>query len=64
MTRDNRKFAASNSFEVGSQPPSGYVAWHEWAAAQGRGGLKQTQCKTCGLYRFPQEVCTHRKAES
>jgi len=58
MSRDNRKFAVANSFELGSQPPSAYVAWHEWAAAQHRGGLRQTQC-SCGLWRFPQEVCTH-----
>jgi len=59
MSRDNRKFAASNAFEVGSQPPAGYVAWHEWAAAQHRGGLRQVQRKCCGLWKFPQEVCSH-----
>lgn len=40
----------------GSQPPSGYCDWHDWARAQARAGLKQVQC-TCGLWRFPQEQC-------
>jgi hypothetical protein len=53
VTRDN------NDSEVGSQPPSGYVQWHEWAAAQHRGGLRQQQRKCCGLWKFPQEVCPH-----
>lgn len=56
MRRGNRTFHAKAAFEVGSQPPSGYVAWHEWAAAQGRGGLRQRQCRNCGRWRFPQEM--------
>lgn len=59
MTRDNKQFSASIDYEVGSPPPSGYVAWHEWAAAQGRGGLKQSQCPNCGLWLFPQELKGH-----
>lgn len=54
-----RGFPEPSAFEVGSQPPAGYVAWHEWAAAQGRGGLRQKQCKVCKLWRFPQEECDH-----
>lgn len=49
-----------DGYRVGSQPPEGYVAWHEWAAAQAKGGLRQKQCPTCGLWRFPQEKCDHR----
>jgi hypothetical protein len=41
---------------VGSQPPQGYIAWHEWADAQHKGGLRQKQCGVCGLWRFPQEM--------
>lgn len=44
---------------VGSMPPSGYIAWHEWAEAQGKGGLKQSQCGECGLWFFPQEAINH-----
>ena len=44
---------------VGSMPPDGYIAWHEWAEAQGRGGLKQSQCGECGLWLFPQEAINH-----
>lgn len=48
-----------DGYRVGSQPPEGYCAWHEWAAAQAKGGLVQKQCPTCGLWRFPQEKCDH-----
>lgn len=41
-------------------PPDGYVAWHAWAKAQGAHGLKQTRCRTCGRYLFPQEKKAHR----
>ena len=41
---------------VGSQPPDGYVAWHEWAKAQHEGGLRQKRCGLCSLCRFPQEM--------
>lgn len=48
---------------VGSQPPEGYVAWHEWAAAQAKGGLVQKQCPTCLLWKFPQEKCDHERID-
>jgi hypothetical protein len=44
-------------FEVGSQPPKGYNAWHEWAEIQHKGGLRQTICNVCGKWEFPQENC-------
>lgn len=43
----------------GSQPPSGYIAKHDWADAQLLHGLKQTQCGGCGLWLFPQQVKEH-----
>jgi uncharacterized OB-fold protein len=46
-------------YEVGSLPPSGYIAWDEWASAQIKGGLKQSQCSECGLWFFPQEAINH-----
>lgn len=52
-----RGFPEKNRWEVGSQPPKGYVAWHDWAAAQHAGGLRQRQCPTCKLWRYPQERC-------
>lgn len=39
--------------------PSGYVAWHEWAEAQGLHGLSQTQCARCKRHFFPQEYEGH-----
>ena len=39
----------------GCKPPQGYIAMHNWALAQNFHGLKQTQCKDCGLWFFPQE---------
>ena len=57
--RKPRSAPAVLPYKVGSQPPERYIAWHEWAAAQYRGGLRQKRCAGCGLWRFPQEQCTH-----
>lgn len=46
----------ADEFAPGDPPPSGYCAWHEWAAIQHKAGLRQTKCGGCGLYRFPQEL--------
>jgi hypothetical protein len=43
------------AYRKGSQPPQGYVAWHEWAAAQAKAGLKQQKCPQCEHWFFPQE---------
>lgn len=59
MSRDNRRFRASNEFQPGSQPPEGYLAKQEWAQAQLQAGLKQSQCRHCGLWHFPQTVDGH-----
>lgn len=42
-------------YKPGDPRPDGYLAFHEWARVQLRGGLKQTRCRLCGLWRFPQE---------
>lgn len=42
-------------YKVGDPPPTGYVAWHEWARVQYNGGLRQT-CGADGKWRFPKEV--------
>ena len=44
------------TFEVGSQPPSGYIEWHDWARVQDKAGLKQVTCGVCSRWRFPQEL--------
>jgi len=48
---------ANDAHKKGSQPPLGYVQWHEWAEAQLKVGLYQEQCPRCHLWRFPQESC-------
>jgi len=48
---------AQKDYDVGSQPPEGYLAWHEWAEVQSKKGkLKQCECGKCGLWKFPQEL--------
>lgn len=51
---------ALQSSIVGTQPPGGYMDWHNWAEAQHKAGLRQKRCRTCGLYMFPQEKCACR----
>lgn len=48
MARDNRKFAASTDWPKGCSPPDGYIAWHSWAEAQHKHGLRQKQCAAAG----------------
>lgn len=43
-------------YAVGSPPPSGYLAWHEWAEVQAAAGLEQSRCEVCGRWQFPQEL--------
>ena len=45
--------------KVGDPRPDGYLAFHEWANIQHKGGLRQQQCSTCGLWFFPQEQHSH-----
>lgn len=48
-----------SDFEVGSMPPSGYIAKSEWAQVQLNAGLEQTQCNNCKRWFFPQEIKVH-----
>ena len=41
------------TFEPGDQPPSGYLAWFEWARVQHQAGLRQKRCPMCTLWRYP-----------
>ncbi|TVO55356.1 hypothetical protein [Denitromonas halophila] len=45
-----------NTYKPGDPAPDGYLAWHEWAEAQHKAGLRQKQCGRCGLWRYPQEL--------
>jgi hypothetical protein len=47
-------------YPKGSQPPEGYVQWHDWARAQHLHGLRQQKCRRCGLFYFPQEADKHK----
>ena len=49
-------------YAPGSPPPTGYIAWDEWADAQNKAGLKQEQCPVCKLWLFPQEKSAHKCA--
>ena len=46
------------TYKPGDQAPSGYLAWHEWAQAQHKAGLRQKACGKCGLWFFPQQLST------
>lgn len=43
-------------YKPGGPPPSSYLAWHEWAEAQWKAGLRQKECGRCGKWKFPQEL--------
>ena len=43
-------------YAPGDQAPHGYLAWHEWAAAQDKAGIRQIACGRCGLWNYPQEL--------
>lgn len=45
-----------DTYKPGDPAPKGYLAWHEWAEAQHKAGLRQKQCGRCGLWRYPQEL--------
>ena len=47
------------TYKPGSQPPSGYIEWHEWAQVQDDAGIKQSQCPHCKLWFYPQEKNKH-----
>lgn len=44
------------TFKAGDQPPTGYLAWHEWAEVQQKAGLRQKRCERCRKFKFPQEM--------
>ena len=48
-------------WKPGDQPPADkndYLAWHAWADVQYKAGIRQKQCRRCGLWRTPQELST------
>ena len=50
-----------DDYKVGDPAPEGYLAWHEWARVQYKGGLRQLR-GPCGHWLFPQQHATHRCA--
>ncbi len=48
-----------SAYKVGDPPPDGYVAWHDWAEVQHKGGLRQKLCSRCGRWFYPQETWRH-----
>ena len=46
-------------FKPGDMPPTGYLEKQEWARVQMRAGKRQTQCRKCKRWYFPQEWPTH-----
>lgn len=51
----------AQEFKPGDPRPIGYIEFMNWAEAQIKGGLRQTRCRMCGLWRFPQEKCCKPK---
>lgn len=47
---------AQSAYQPGDPPPEGYLAWHEWATAQHKAGLRQVPCGACSKWRYPQEL--------
>ena len=49
--------------EIGFKPydprPEGYTSFFAWAAVQQAAGIKQTFCRRCRLWLFPQEPHPH-----
>jgi len=43
-------------YAPGDQAPHEYLAWHEWAAAQDKAGIRQIACGSCGLWNYQQEM--------
>ena len=54
--------SVTENYQAGDPAPSGYLAWHEWAAVQHRAGLRQRQCGRCGRWYYPQEAGEHKHA--
>jgi hypothetical protein len=63
VSRDNHKWSVRSEWPAGCAPPTGYLAWHSWAEAQTKHGLRQKQCARCGLWMFPQEKPAHMTCE-
>ena len=47
---------AGPCYAIDSDPPEGYLAWHQWAHDMTSiHKVKQRQCPRCKLWKFPQE---------
>ena len=43
-------------YHGGEPRPEGYMDFIEWAKAQRKAGYRQTRCRQCGRFSFPQEL--------
>ena len=46
-------------FKPGDPRPEGYNEFFAWVEVQKKAGIKQTYCRTCRLWLFPQEPHPH-----
>lgn len=46
-------------YKPGAPRPAGYLQWHEWATVQDKAGLRQSRCKGCCKFLYPQERAGH-----
>lgn len=60
MSRYGLFLTVPRTFNPGDPPPTGYVAWHEWARVQHKSGLRQARCGKCSRWYFPQEMSGER----
>lgn len=47
-------------YKPGDPRPEGYNEFFAWAEVQDKAGIKQTYCRTCRLWLYPQEPHPHQ----
>lgn len=52
----NGVITVAGKFKSGDPAPAGYLDWHEWAEAQHKSGLRQSECGECAKWFYPQEL--------
>lgn len=60
MTRGAWTIDTTPTFKAGDPAPDGYLDRHEWAQVQLRAGLRQSRCRKCMLWLFPQQHKDHK----
>lgn len=54
-------YVVIDGYKVGDPMPNGYIQRQEWAKVHLKSGLKQEQCDSCCLWRFPHELSETRR---